>query len=99
LVDAASTLLKHLHLLVAECHVVEHYEEVVLIASAQVEVDYVHYSIRFLQKIQCPLVLFPFDELVGGVIQFSHDDWNLVLADPQLLIVVLIESVGLIVET
>lgn len=76
----------------------EHYEEVVLIASAQVEVDNVHDSIRLLQKIQCPLVLFPFDELVGRVIQFSHNDWNLVLADPQLLIVVLIESVGLIVE-
>lgn len=76
----------------------EHYEKMVLITSAQVEVDYVRYSIRFLQKIQRPLVLFPFDKLVGRVIQFSHYDWNLVLADPQLLIIVLIESVGLIIE-
>lgn len=76
----------------------EHDEQMVLVSSAGVEVNNVHYTVGFLQQIQSSFVLFPLDELIRRVIEFSHDDGYLVLADSELLVIVLIEGVIFIVE-
>jgi hypothetical protein len=76
----------------------EHDEQMVLVSSAGVEVNNVHYTVSFLQQIQSSFVLFPLDELIGRVIEFGHNDWYLVLADSELLVIMLIEDVVFIVE-
>ena len=48
LIYARCTLLEHLHLLVAESHIVEHYEQMVFISSTCFEIDHVHDTVGFL---------------------------------------------------
>lgn len=51
LVDAAGALFEHLHLLIAQRHVVKHNEEMVLVSSADVEVNHIHDAVRLLQQV------------------------------------------------
>ena len=96
LVNAAGALLEHLHLLVAQRHVVEHHEKVKLVAPAGFEIDHVHDTIRLLQEIQSTLVLLSLDEAVCAVVQLGQYDRDLVFGDAKLFIIVLIEGVVLV---
>ena len=49
MLDALGAFLKHLHLLVAQGHVVEHHEQVVLISTTRGEIYCVHNAIGFLK--------------------------------------------------
>ena len=77
--DALGALFEHLHLLVAERHVVEQDEQVEAVSAAQVEVHHVHDPVRLLQQVKRLLVLLPLDELNARVIQLSKHYRNLVL--------------------
>lgn len=68
-----------------------------LVPSALLEVDYVHDAICLLQEVQGPLILLALNEAIGTVVELGHHDGNLVLAHPQLLVVVLVERIVLIV--
>ena len=46
--DTLRALLQHLQLLVAQCHVVEHYEQVVHVPPTALKVDCIHYAIGLL---------------------------------------------------
>jgi len=96
LLNARRTLLQHLHLLIAKSHVVEEDEDVELVSFADVEVYYIHDPISFLEEVQGFIVLFLFDEGDGVVVELCEDDGDLVLGDPQFLVVVLVEGVVLI---
>ena len=78
LINAGSTLLKHLHLLVTQRHIMEHYEKMVFISSTRFEINHVHYTIGFLQKIECPFELFSLDESIRAIIKLCHDNWDFI---------------------
>jgi hypothetical protein len=71
LFNATGAFFKHLHFLVAECHVMEEYEDMEFVSSAQRKVYYIHDAIRFLQEIECFIILLSLYKLDGIVIQFS----------------------------
>lgn len=72
LIDATSALLEHLHLLVAQGHVMEHHEQLKPVAPTTREVNHVHDPVGLLEQVQRFLKLFAFDELVRRVVQFSQ---------------------------
>lgn len=74
----------------------EQYEEVEFVSATQREINNVHDPVGFLQEVESLLPLLSFDELYGWVIQFSQDYWYLVLADPELFVVMFVESIILI---
>ena len=49
--DALGTLLEHLHLLIAESHIVEHNKEMVHVPATAVKVYGIHDTICLLQQI------------------------------------------------
>ena len=49
----------------------EEHEKVQLVPPAQLEVNYVHDSVRLLKQVQGFLVLFPLDELDCAVVQLG----------------------------
>ena len=81
LIYAAGTLLKHLHLLIAERHIVEHDEKMKLVAPASLEIYHVHDPVGLLKKVQGSLVLFTLDKAVCTVVQLGQHDRDLVLRD------------------
>ena len=66
--DALGALFQHLHLLVAERHVVEHDEQVIHVPPALSKVDGVHDPVGLLEQIQGPLILVFLDEGDGTFI-------------------------------
>lgn len=74
----------------------EHDKEMELVPAARFKIDHIHDSIRLLQQVECSFVLFALDKAISTVIELSEDDWDLILGDPQLLIVVLVKSIVLI---
>jgi len=65
LVNAACTLFQHLHFLIAKRHVMKHYEQMVFVSSAHIEVYHIHDAVRLLQQVQCSLILFSLNKLVS----------------------------------
>lgn len=66
--NTLSTLFKHLHLLIAQCHIVEHNEEVVYVSSTWWKINSIHNSISLLQKVQSFFIRFFFNETVSTFI-------------------------------
>ena len=93
LVDARSALLQHLHLLVAQRHIVEHDEEVELVPTAGFKIYHVHNPVGLLQQIERPLVLLALNEAIGTVIELGEDYGDLIFADAELLVVMLVERI------
>jgi len=83
--------LQHLHLLVAQRHIVEHDEQMVHISATSCEIYGVHDSIGLLQKIQSLFKLFFLDKTIGAFIQLSENNRNLILADSEFFVIMLIE--------
>jgi len=67
--NALSTFLQHLHFLIAERHIMEHNEQVVHVPSARPEINCIHDTIGFLQKVECPFKLLFFNEGNGAFIE------------------------------
>ena len=67
-----------------------------LISSTRFEINDIHDTVGLLEQVECPLILFSLDKTVSAVVQLSQHDWDLVLADTQLFIVVLIEGIVLV---
>ena len=84
--------LQHLHLLVAQRHIVEHDEQMVHISATSCEIYSVHDSIGLLQEIQSLFKLFFLDKTIGAFIQLSENYWDLILADSQFFVIMLIEQ-------
>lgn len=99
LVDARGALLQHLHLLVAQRHIVEHDEEVKLVPAAGFKIDHVHDPVGLLQQIERPLVLLALNESIGTVIELGEDYGDLIFADAELLVVMLVERVVFVERT
>lgn len=76
----------------------EHDEEMVLVTTASVKINYVHDSVRLLKKVERALVLLPLNELVGRVVQLRHDDGDLVFGHAQLFVVMSIEGVVIVIK-
>lgn len=89
---ALGALLEHLHLLVAESHVVEHYEEVVHVSPAALKINGVHDPVGLLQEVERALELVLLDECVGALVQLCQNNWNFVFRHAELLVVVLVEK-------
>lgn len=99
LLDALRALFKHLHLLVAESHVMEQDEQVKPVSSAQVKINHVHNPISFLEEIKCFLILFSFDKLNARIIELGEHDWYFVLGYSQLFVVMLVKCIVLVEGT
>lgn len=63
LLNALGALFEHLELLVAESHIVEHYEKIELVSPTQLEVDHVHDAVSLLKQVEGLFPLFPLNEL------------------------------------
>lgn len=94
---ALCALLQHLHLLVAESHIMEHDKKVVEVSTALREINGVHYSISFLQQVQSSLVLVLLDESDGTLVQLGENNWDFILGNPEFLVVVLVKEVILLI--
>jgi hypothetical protein len=75
---------------------VKHDIQVVPVSDAFGEINHVHNSICFLQQVEPLIVLFLFDESDGAVVQLLEHNWDLVLGDLELLVIVLVEGLVLI---
>ena len=91
MLNALGTFFQHLHLLVAQGHVVEHNEQMVNVSPARREVNGVHDAICFLEQIQSLFVRFLFDEAVSTFIKLSEHNGNFIFGHPQFFVVVLVE--------
>ena len=99
LLDALGAFLEHLKLLIAQGHVVEKDKQVEFVATAQIEIDDIHYPVGFLQEVEGLLPLLSLDELGGRVIKLPQDYWNFILGDAKLLVVMLVKGVILVEST
>jgi len=79
MLNTLGALFKHLHFLIAKCHVVEHDEQVVHVSPAVAEVDCIHDAIRLLEQVESSFVLILLDEGNGTFVEFSQDNRDLVL--------------------
>jgi len=75
---------------------VEHDKEVELVSTARFKIDHIHDTIRLLQQVERSFVLLALNKPIRTVVEFGEDDWDLILGDPELLIVMLVEGVILV---
>ncbi len=68
-------------------------KQIELVSAAQLEIDDVHDPVGLLQEVKGLFPLLSFDELDSGIVQFAEDNGYLVLGDPELLVVMLVEGV------
>jgi len=68
LVDAGGTFFKHLHLLIAEGHIVEHHEEVEFVSATRFKIDYVHNPVSLLKEIESTFILLALYKSVCAVV-------------------------------
>ena len=92
MLNALGALLEHLHLLVAESHVMEHYEEMVHISTAALKIYGIHDPVSLLQEVEGALKLVLLYESVGALVQLCQNDWNFIFRDSELLVVVFVEK-------
>ena len=99
LLDALGAFFEHLKLLIAQSHVVEKYEQVEFVATAQIEIDYIHDPVGLLQQVEGLLPLLSLNELGGRVIKLPQDNRYFILGDTELLVIVLVKGVVLVEST
>ena len=90
--DALSTLLQHLHFLIAERHIMEHNEQVVHVPSARPEINCIHDTIGFLQKVERPFKLLFFNEGNGALIELCQHNGYLVLGHSEFFVIMFVEK-------
>ena len=74
-------------------------KQVEFVATAQIEIDDIHYPVSFLQEVEGLLPLLSLDELGSRVIKLPQDYRYFILGDPKLLVVVLVKGVILVERT